>query len=242
METTQRNLASASSFAQCGVRLNTGAWMPAPAYGTWNVRGSAGRVALDEALAAGYRHLDTANMYSNERDVGAVLRSHPDLHPDAAVPSPSSSSPSSSSIFVTTKFTGHGYAHAKAACELALKELGVASIDLFLIHWPGQGDEAARRESWRALEELYAAGKCRAIGVSNYTEHHLRQLLAHAKVVPAVNEVAPPSVRVVSHVRRCVRCVCLLTPHVRAIHTSSSSIRIWCRRSWYSSATRTESR
>lgn len=185
METTQRNLASASSFAQCGVRLNTGAWMPAPAYGTWNVRGSAGRVALNEALAAGYRHLDTANMYSNERDVGAVLRSHPDLHPDAAVPS---SSPSSSSIFVTTKFTGHGYAHAKAACELALKELGVASIDLFLIHWPGQGDEAARRESWRALEELYAAGKCRAIGVSNYTEHHLRQLLAHAKVVPAVNE------------------------------------------------------
>jgi 2,5-diketo-D-gluconate reductase A len=191
----QRNLASAASFVECGVRLNTGAWLPAPGFGTWNVRGAKGRAVLEEALAAGYRHLDTAHMYTNHQDIATVLRKHPELHPDtlhtdgASSSSSSLSSSSTSKIFVTSKFTGHGYAHAKAECERALKELGVSSVDLFLIHWPGQGDEASRRESWRALEELHAAGKCRAIGVSNYTEHHLRQLLAHAKVVPAVNEV-----------------------------------------------------
>jgi diketogulonate reductase-like aldo/keto reductase len=125
------------------------------------------------ALAVGYRHIDTARIYGNERDVGLAVR-------ESGLPR--------SDIFVTTKLWNddQGYDSTLRACERSLEALGLEYVDLYLVHWPVPG---RRLESWRAMEKLLADGKCRAIGVSNFMEHHLEELLGRAKVVPAVNQV-----------------------------------------------------
>ncbi len=159
---------------QSTVKLNNGVEMPRLGLGVFRApRGEVTREAVLTALAAGYRHIDTARIYGNERDVGrAVLES--------GVPR--------NELFLTTKLWNddQGYDSTLRACERSLKELGLEYVDLYLMHWPVPGQ---RLESWRALEKLLADGKCRAIGVSNFMEHHLEELLGRAKVVPAVNQV-----------------------------------------------------
>ncbi len=124
------------------------------------------------ALEAGYRHFDTARLYSNEKDLGTALK-------DSRVPR--------AEVFVTSKLRpeDHGFESAQHACESSLKRVGLDHFDLFLIHWPGGG---SRRETWNALVALRDRGLCRAIGVSNYTVRHLTELLSHSDVVPAVNQ------------------------------------------------------
>ncbi len=156
------------------VRLNNGVEMPYLGLGVW--RAAAGRETRDAvrwALEAGYRLIDTAHMYGNERDVGEAVR-------ESGVPR--------SEVFITTKLWNddHGYDKAVKAFETSRKALGFEQVDLYLIHWPVS---ELRRESWKALETLYRDGRCRAIGVSNYTVQHLDQLLGDASVVPAVNQV-----------------------------------------------------
>ncbi len=155
-------------------KLNNGVEMPVIGLGTFRTRsGKETRDAVSWALEAGYRLLDTAAAYGNEEDVGeAVSRS--DIPREE--------------IFITTKLwnTGHGYDRALAAFEKSLKKLGMSYVDLYLIHWPEGG---LRNESWRALEKLLKEGKCRAIGVSNYTIRHLKELLENSSMVPAVNQV-----------------------------------------------------
>ena len=131
------------------------------------------RRAVERALEVGYRHIDTARIYRNEADVGEAIRRSGIARED---------------VFITTKLwnSDHGYDAAQRACDASLKALGVAYLDLYLIHWPVQG---LRGESWRALTKLYEDKKCRAIGVSNYTVRHLKELLASSPVVPAVNQV-----------------------------------------------------
>jgi len=131
------------------------------------------RRAVERALEVGYRHIDTAKIYRNEADVGEAIRRSGIARED---------------VFITTKLwnSDHGYDAAQRACDASLKALGVAYLDLYLIHWPVQG---LRGESWRALTKLYEDKKCRAIGVSNYTVRHLKELLASSPVVPAVNQV-----------------------------------------------------
>lgn len=131
------------------------------------------RRAVMAALAAGYRHVDTARVYDNEADVGRAIR-------ESGVPR--------DQVFVTTKLwnTDHGFERAVRACEASLQRLGLCYIDLYLIHWPVA---RLRNETWRALVKLRDDGKCRAIGVSNYTVRHLEELAASSDVLPAVNQI-----------------------------------------------------
>jgi diketogulonate reductase-like aldo/keto reductase len=156
------------------IRLNNGVEIPRLGLGVFRAsRGQETHEAVSHALAQGYRHIDTARVYGNERDVGAAIR-------DSGIPR--------SEIFVTTKLWNddQGYDSTLRACERSLKELGLEYVDLYLEHWPVPGQ---RLESWRAMEKLLAEGKCRAIGVSNFQKRHLEELLRNAKVVPSVNQV-----------------------------------------------------
>ncbi|NHK31940.1 MAG: aldo/keto reductase [Asgard group archaeon] len=155
------------------VKLNNGIEIPILGLGTYLATGDRGYQAIRHALKIGYRHIDTAAMYENEKEIGLALK-------DDDVPR--------EEIFVTTKLwnSDHGYERALEAFEESYEKLGLDYIDLYLIHWPVQ---ELRMESWRALEQLHKDGKCRSIGVSNYTIRHLEELLKEAKVVPVVNQV-----------------------------------------------------
>jgi len=155
-------------------RLNNGTEMPWLGLGLWQV--PSGRTAertVAAALSVGYRHFDTAALYGNEADLGRALRA-------SDVPR--------EEVFVTTKLwnSDHGHAKALRAFDRSLRTLGLDYVDLYLILWPvAEG----RGESWRALVEIAASGRARAIGVSNYTIPHLEALLGETDVVPAVNQV-----------------------------------------------------
>lgn len=154
--------------------LNNGIAIPIFGLGTY--LNDNGKQAVDTMLYAidiGYRHLDTASMYNNEKEVGqAILESR--------IPR--------NEIFVTTKLwnSDHGYQNTINAFHRSLDKLKLDYVDLYLIHWPV---EDLRLDSWRALEKLYSEGLCKAIGVSNYMERHLNELLENSDVVPAINQV-----------------------------------------------------
>jgi diketogulonate reductase-like aldo/keto reductase len=154
------------------VTLNDGVAIPWLGLGVWQAERSEAYRAVRDAIAIGYRHIDTAKAYGNEDDVGRAVR-------DSGVPR--------ERIFVTTKLwnADHGYDKAKRACDASLGALGLDYVDLYLLHWP----EKKRTESWRALVELKAAGKCRSIGVSNFTIGHLDELAKNSDVAPSVNQV-----------------------------------------------------
>ena len=140
----------------------------------WQVpRGRIGVETVKYALKVGYRLIDTASLYENEREVGKGVR-------ESGVPR--------KDVFVTTKLwnSDHGYDRAVQACDRSLRLLGLEYIDLYLIHWPVTG---ARKETWDALVTLQREGKCRSIGVSNYTTRHLSELASTSSVLPSVNQV-----------------------------------------------------
>ncbi len=156
------------------IELNNGVRMPMLGLGVYQVPpGPETRDAVLCALGVGYRHIDTARFYRNERDVGEAIR-------ESGIPR--------QEIFVTTKLQNpdHGYDAALRALDQSLSEMRVDYVDLYLVHWPV---ERVRRDSWRALEKMYADKKCRAIGVSNYTVRHLKEMSLYAKVPAAVNQV-----------------------------------------------------
>jgi diketogulonate reductase-like aldo/keto reductase len=156
------------------VILNNGIGMPIFGLGTY-LSGSSQETQdiVAYALEIGYRHIDTARFYGNERDIGEAIKK-------SGIPR--------EDIFITTKLwnSDHGFNRALKAFEESLNDLDLDYVDLYLIHWPVQ---ELRNESWRALEKLQVEGKCRAIGVSNYIIGHLKELLAISPVVPAVNQV-----------------------------------------------------
>lgn len=156
------------------LRLNTGAAIPAVGFGTWEISSDdAAQQAVVAALQAGYRLIDTAKIYGNEKGVGAAVQA-------SGIPR--------EEIFVTTKLWNddQGYDSAFAALDTSLQNLGLEYVDLYLIHWPATRH---RHDAWRAFEELQKSGKAKNIGVSNYTVDHLSQLLEQSSVVPAVNQV-----------------------------------------------------
>ena len=155
-------------------RLNNGVMIPRLGLGVY--QSSPGQVtqkAVEYALKIGYRHIDTARIYNNESDVGSALRNSGIRRED---------------VFITTKLwnSDQGYETAVKACDASLKRLGLKYLDLYLIHWPVQ---ETRDESWKALAQLLKDGKTRSIGVSNYTIHHLTELLEQSDTVPMVNQV-----------------------------------------------------
>lgn len=148
--------------------------MPQVGLGVFRAGSGAGtRDAVGTALELGYRHIDTAAVYRNETEVGHAIAA-------SGVPR--------SDIFVTTKLWNddHGYDNALRAFDRSLAALGLETVDLYLLHWPVQG---VRLQSWRALEAIADSGRARAIGVSNFTERHLQELLDACRIKPAVNQV-----------------------------------------------------
>lgn len=149
--------------------------VPMPWLGLGVFRADNGREveqAIHWAFEAGYRHIDTASVYGNEEGVGRAVAG-------GGVPR--------EEVFVTTKVwnSDQGRDKAARALETSLKKLKMDYVDLYLIHWPVKGKY---KETWGALENLYQQGKARAIGVSNFMEHHLRDLMDTCEVVPMVNQ------------------------------------------------------
>lgn len=156
--------------------LNNGVLIPQFGYGTWRVSDDDARDRVSEALELGYRHIDTAQMYGNERGVGAAIAA-------SGLPR--------DEVFVTTKLNNNRYDPEAVGPSLdrSLDRLGLDHVDLFLIHWPLPMIEVDYVDTWRAMEEMYAAGKARAIGVSNFQPEHLRRIVDEASVVPAANQI-----------------------------------------------------
>jgi methylglyoxal/glyoxal reductase len=155
-------------------KLNNGVEIPYLGLGVY--QSSPGEITLRAvryALKIGYRHIDTAELYGNEMDVGRALRESGIRRDD---------------VFITTKvWNSHqGYDSTLQACEGSLGRLGLSFVDLYLIHWPVQG---FGDETWRAMIKLLHQGKARAIGVSNYSIRDLNELLHKSDIVPAVNQV-----------------------------------------------------
>lgn len=152
--------------------LNNGVEMPVLGFGVYQVEESVCEQCVSDAIAAGYRSIDTASAYMNERAVGRAIRR-------SGVPR--------EELFVTTKLwvQDAGYESTRRAFAESLERLQLDYLDLYLIHQPF-GDVYG---SWRAMEELYREGKIRAIGVSNFQPDRLVDLILHNEVVPAVNQV-----------------------------------------------------
>jgi diketogulonate reductase-like aldo/keto reductase len=156
------------------IPLSNGNGIPILGFGTYQLRpGRQTMSAVSEALSSGYRHIDTARMYNNEKDVGRAI---------------SESGIAREDLFVTTKLQNSDQGRDKAikAFFESKDALGLGYIDLFLIHWPVPD---LRNESWKALEHLYKEGLCKAIGVSNFTVKHLTELLDGCDIVPMVDQV-----------------------------------------------------
>jgi 2,5-diketo-D-gluconate reductase A len=157
------------------IELNNGVLMPRLGFGVFQVPDEQAESAVRTALEFGYRSVDTASLYGNERGVGRAVA-------DSGVPR--------EELFITTKLWNddQGYEPAIDAFGASLQRLDLEYVDLFLIHWPKPTLDKYV-ESWRALERLYSDGRVRAIGVSNFQPAHLQRLLDETDVVPAVNQI-----------------------------------------------------
>jgi len=159
------------------VTLNDGRTIPQFGFGVFQVRPADTAKAVAEALEAGYRHIDTAEMYGNEAEVGAAI---------------AGSGLDRGEVFVTSKLNNgfHRPDDARRAFGESLGALGFDYLDLFLIHWPLPtrygGDYVS---TWQTLEEFYRDGRARSIGVSNFQPHHLRRLHGDSEITPAVNQI-----------------------------------------------------
>jgi 2,5-diketo-D-gluconate reductase A len=164
-----------SSTAVPAVILNNGVEIPQLGFGTYQIPPRDTREVTLAALEAGYRHIDTAEAYRNEKGVGQAVRE---------------SGIDRAEIFVTSKLTGSAHAHDEAlrAFDTTMEDLGLDYLDLFLIHWPlpTDGDFV---ETWSAMEEMYRSGRVKAIGVSNFEQDHVRRLMGANATVPAVNQI-----------------------------------------------------
>jgi 2,5-diketo-D-gluconate reductase A len=159
------------------IMLNNGQRIPQLGFGVFLIPPAQTEAAVAHALQAGYRHIDTAELYGNEAEVGQAI---------------SKSGLSRAEVFVTTKLNNgaHRPDDARQAFDSSLKALGTDYVDLFLIHWPlptrYDGDFVS---TWRTLEEFYADGRARSIGVSNFQPHHLRRIHTEGEITPAVDQI-----------------------------------------------------
>lgn len=163
-------------------KLSNGVLVPQIGFGTFRAEeGKQTCDAVKHALEVGYRQIDTANVYGNEKSVGLAINQSKVKRKD---------------IFVTTKLwnSDRGYEKTLKAFDTSLNKLGLDYIDLYLLHWPASAHqfsewEQINADSYRALEKIYEMGKVRAIGVSNFYKHHLESLMQSAVVAPMVNQI-----------------------------------------------------
>ena len=156
------------------IKMNNGIEIPQFGLGVYLTKSGSECVnAVTWALEAGYRHIDTAKAYGNEKEVGEAVRN---------------SGIKREEIFITTKLWNddHGYESALKGFDKSLKTLNVDYIDLYLIHWPVKGK---RKDTWKAFEKIYESGYCKSIGVSNYMINHLEELFTYANIIPVINQV-----------------------------------------------------
>ena len=156
--------------------------IPCLGFGTWQTPdGDAAVSSVRCALEEGYRHIDTAAVYGNEESIGQAIR-------ESGIPR--------EELFITTKLWNncHGYEIALKAFDESMKKLGLEYLDLYLIHWPNplafrDHWQQANADAWKAMEMLYEEGRIRAIGVSNFCPHHLKELGRSANIAPMVNQI-----------------------------------------------------
>lgn len=163
-------------------QLHNGVSIPCVGFGTWKAQnGEIAVSAVKDALLAGYRHIDTAALYDNEESVGIAVK-------ESGIPR--------EEIFITSKLqnVAHGYDKTMEAFEETMKKLNMDYLDLYLIHWPNpimfrENWQEANAGTWKALEELYSAGRIRSLGISNFCRHHIEELLKTAVIPPMVNQI-----------------------------------------------------
>jgi len=155
------------------VTLNNGVKIPQLGFGVFQVPTEDTQRIVEDALEAGYRHIDTAAAYRNEAGVGAAIAA-------SGIPR--------EEIFVTTKLRNGEQGTAYAAFQHSREALGVDYVDLYLIHWPVPS-QGLFTQAWKAMEKLYSGSEVRAIGVSNFLSDHLDTLLESSDIVPAVNQI-----------------------------------------------------
>jgi hypothetical protein len=153
--------------------LNNGIQMPLLGLGAYDMHGEEAVKAVQQALEIGYRLIDTAEMYGNEKAVGDAI---------------ANSNISREEIFITSKVnnTSQGYDETLKAFDRSLKLLGVEYLDLYLIHWPIKGK---RQDTWKAIEKIDSEGRTKAIGTGNYLLPFLKELESYSSIVPAVNQI-----------------------------------------------------
>lgn len=162
--------------------IYNGVKIPKVAFGTWQIPASEARQAVEDAIKTGYRHIDTALAYQNEKEVGQAVRESGVKRED---------------IFVTSKLPGgtKTYEGALADFETTMKNLDLDYLDLYLVHapWPwdeiGSNYDKENTEVWRAMEEIYNSGRVKAIGVSNFNVHDLENVLKTATIKPMVDQI-----------------------------------------------------
>ncbi|MFV0394012.1 MAG: aldo/keto reductase [Coprobacillaceae bacterium] len=166
-----------------GIKLSNGIILPYVALGTWEAaEGDECYNSVLEAFKQGYTHIDTARIYGNEESVGRAIKD---------------SGKNREELFITSKLwnTDRGsYDETIQAFETTLKKLDLEYLDLYLIHWPNpimfrDNWQKVNADAWKAMEDLYKAGKIKAIGVSNFMIHHLEELLKTAEIKPMVNQI-----------------------------------------------------
>jgi len=164
-------------------KLSNGVGIPCIGFGTFQMQnGETAVSAVEAAIGAGYRHIDSAQGYHNEESVGIAVKNSGVARKD---------------LFITTKLanTEHGYEKTVAAFERSLQKLDMDYIDLFLVHWPNPAGfrsnwQEANAGTWKAFEEFYNAGRIRSIGISNFHRHHIEALMRTAKIAPMVNQIS----------------------------------------------------
>jgi diketogulonate reductase-like aldo/keto reductase len=153
------------------IRLNNGIDMPGLGFGTWKMTDAEAESSVRAAIEAGYRLIDTATLYGNERGVGKAVR-------ESGLPR--------EELFVTTKLWPTDFFSPQKAFDASLEHLGLDYVDLYLVHWP---IPLMPKSVWLAMEKIYASKRARSIGISNYGIGDIKKLLEYASVVPAVNQI-----------------------------------------------------